>query len=120
MFTGAAFLRPGQELRDFEVLRDGTKKTDAGRVLASGEGTRIGTIKAVLAAAKPEEKERWRQLQHPITHKIIQQRAPTFEVLPGDAFVRAGRRFFVQAAPYNVGDLNHWTIYYCEERSDTQ
>lgn len=117
MFAAATNQRPGQELREFEVFRDGEHKTASGRVV-SNDRERLGTVKAILAAAKPEEKERWRQLEHPVTHKMIQQGAPPFEIRPGDFFERGDRRYFVQAAPYNVGDLGHWTIYYCDERSD--
>ena len=106
MFTGAINLMPGQGLREFDVYRNGTRRTDSGRVISNG-AERLGTIRAVLAAAKPEEIERWRQLEHPVTHKIIQQGIAPF-----------GMRYIVQTAPYNPGGLNHWTIYYCEERSD--
>ena len=101
MFTGAINLMPGQELRMFTVYRDGEHKTASGRITMNG-ARRLGEIKAVLAAAKPEEKERWQQLEHPVTHKII----------------RGDKRYIVQTAPYNPGGINHWTIYYCDERSD--
>lgn len=125
MFAGSVFLRPGQELRNFDVFRAASAKTASGRVLRNADnGTldamqgKIGTVRAILAAAKPEEKERWRQLQHPVTHKIIQQGVPAFEIVPGDYFERGNKKYYVQTAPYNVGDINHWTIYYCDERSD--
>ena len=117
MFTGMINLLPGQELRMFTVYRDSEHKTASGRIIMNGPEQR-GEIKAILAAAKPEEIERWRQLEHPVTHKIIQQGVAPFEIKPGDYIVRGGSRYIVQTAPYNPGDLNHWTIYYCEERSD--
>ncbi|MDR3148628.1 MAG: hypothetical protein LBT88_01230 [Oscillospiraceae bacterium] len=117
MFTGGVFFFPGQELREFDVLRPNARETENGRIVNNGY-TSAGKITAILAAAKPEEKERWRQLEHPITHKIIQQHTPAFEIKAGDVFERAGRHFYNQAMPYNVGDISHWTIYYCEERED--
>ena len=123
MFTGVVFLVPGQELREFDVMRPETRETSNGRVVNNGYAS-VGKVTAILAAAKSEEKERWRQLEHPITHKIIGQGVPPFEVKPGDIFERADgspagrRRFYNQATPYNVGDIGHWTIYYCDERSD--
>ena len=117
MFTGAINLIPGQELRQFDVYRNGEYKTASGRV-TSNSLERIGELKAVLAAAKPEEIERWRQLEHPITHKIIQQGSTPFEIRAGDSFVHDQKRYIVQTAPYNPGGLNRWTIYYCNERSD--
>lgn len=117
MFLAPMNLRPGQELREFEVFRDGDHRTASGRV-TSNDRERLGTVKAILAAARPEEKERWRQLEHPVTHKIIQQGTPPFEIRPGDSFTRGDKRYIVQTAPYNVGGLGHWTIYYCDERND--
>lgn len=117
MFTGATNLPPGTEIRAFDVFRDGERRTPSGRVTMSG-AERLGGIKAVLAAASPREIERWRQLEHPVTHKIIQQGRAPFEVRPGDSIAHGGKRYIVQAAPYDPGGLGHWTIYYCDERSD--
>ena len=117
MFTGAVHLRPGQELREFAVYHDGEHRTGSGRITSNG-AEQMGTIEAILAAAKPEEIERWHQLEHPVTHKIIQQGAAPFPIRPGDSFVCAGRRYIVQAELYDPGGLGHWTIYYCEERGD--
>jgi hypothetical protein len=110
-------LLPGQELRHFEVLRPKTRENERGQEVISNYEP-VGTIRAVLAQAKPEEIERWKQLNHPITHKIIMQRRPPFDIRSGDIFERAGRRFYNQATPYDVGDIGHWTIFYCDERSD--
>ena len=129
MFTGSVFLLPGQELRTFTVYRPNRRETDSGRVLRDSE-TKIGNILAVLAAATSQEKERWRQLEHPITHMIIMQHTTPYEILPGDVFIydpqvnglrgreEKQRRFYNQDMPYNVGDIAHWTIFYCEERAD--
>ena len=117
MFTGAISLWPGQELRTFEVWRSGSRRTESGRVTDNAR-QKIGEIKAILAAAKPEERERWRQLEHPVTHKIIQQGRPPFEIKPGDSIEKGECKYIVQTKPYNPGDISHWTIYYCDERSD--
>jgi hypothetical protein len=108
---------PGQELRTFAVKRPDKRETELGRVVSGGFED-LGEIKAILAAAKPEEREQWRQLSHPITHKIIMQGKPSYEVLPGYVFEYDKRRFYNQGMPYNVGDLGHWTIFYCDERTD--
>ena len=117
MFTGAINLLPGQELRRFEVFRQTEHKTAGGRITYDDEKL-LGEIKGILAAAKPQEMERWRQMEHPVTHKIIQQGVAPFEIRAGDTIVRGDKRYTVQTAPYNPGGINHWTIYYCEERSD--
>jgi len=85
MFTGNVMLLPGMEQRVFTVYRPLRRGTELGRVLRDSE-TRIGQITAILAEAKPEEKERWKQLEHPITHKIIMQYIPPFKILSGDVF----------------------------------
>lgn len=117
MFIGAINLMPGQELRTFDVFRDGERRTASGRV-TSNSTEWLGEIRAVLAAAKPEEMERWRQLEHPVTHKIIQRGKAPFEIKAGDSLAHGAKRYIIQAAPYNPGGINHWTIYYCDERSD--
>lgn len=117
MFTGAINLLPGQELRTFTVLRDDERRTGSGRITMNGAAP-VGEIKAILAAAKPAEIERWRQLEHPVTHKIIQKGVTPFPIRPGDYIVRGEKRYIVRTAPYNPGGINHWTIYYCQERSD--
>lgn len=117
MYTGTVSFLPGQELRTFEVYRNGERRTPGGRIVMNG-AEKLGEIRAVLAAAKPSEIERWRQLEHPVTHKIIQQGGAPFEIRPGDSITHGSRRYIVQTAPYNPGGINHWTIYYCDERSD--
>jgi len=133
MFTGNVMLVPGQEIRKFTVYRPNKHETDLGRILRDSD-TKMGIVMAILAAATTQEKERWRQLEHPITHKIILQYTTQYEILPGDVFVyspqvkasREGmiiheqreRRFYNQAMPYDIGDIGHWTIFYCEERTD--
>ena len=117
MFTAPVMLRPGQELRTFNVSRPRTKETARGREITDGYDP-LGTIRAVLAQAKSEETERWRQLEHPITHKITKHGRPEFDIKPGDIFEYAGRRFYNQAISYDIGDLGHWAIFFCDERTD--
>jgi hypothetical protein len=116
-------LRTGRELKEFTVSRPKARENERGREIIDGcDG--LGALKAVLAQAKPEEIERWRQLSHPVTHKIIMAYRPAFEVLPGDVLIQkdtsAGqtRKFYVQALPYDPGGLGHFTVFYCDERTD--
>ena len=111
-------MMPGQELREFVVKRPEKRGTENGREGLTNQFVEIGKIHAILAQAKPEEVQRWRQLNHSITHKIIMQYVPPFDIQPGDVFERDGRRFYHQMVPYDVGDLGHWTIFYADERSD--
>lgn len=118
MFAGNIMFLPGQELREFTVNKPDPKGTENGREGLTNGYIEVGIIRAILAAAKPEEIQRWRQINHPVTHKIIMQGKPTFEILPGDIFERVGRRFYNQSMPNDIGDLGNWTIFYCDERID--
>jgi hypothetical protein len=120
MFTGNVMLMPGQELREFTVSRPDTRGTENGREGLTNKFYEVGKVRAILAQAKPEEVQRWRQLNHPITHKIIMQHKAAFEIQPGDIFERDGKRYYHQMSPYNVGDIGHWTIFYCDERGDVK
>ena len=120
MFAGSVFFLPGKELKPFTVWKadDSTRETANGRVLNNGYAE-TATFKGILAQAKPAEIERWKQLGHPVTHKIIQQGVCGTKITAGDVLECDGRRFFVQTEPYNPGGINEWTIYYCDDRSDT-
>jgi len=110
-------LVPGQELRDFKILRPGKRETNTGREVI-GSYEEVGTLKAILAQATPEEVERWRQINHTVSHKLIMRHNPPVDVLPGDVFERNGRRFFHKTMPNDPGDLGHVNIFYCNERTD--
>lgn len=118
MFTRPVMLRAGQELREFVVLKPERRDTESGRAGLTNQFVAIGKVRAILAQAKPDEIQRWRQLNHPITHKIIMQRLPDFPIMPGYIFEWNGRRFYHTEIPYNVGDIGHWSIFYCNERAD--
>lgn len=116
MFAGSIFFTLGQELREFSVLKPDTRSTENGREI-NNDYKATGKFKGILAEAKPTEIERWRQLGHPVTHKVIQQ--GTFAgISAGDVLELGQRRFYIQAQPYDPGGISHWTIYYCEERND--
>ena len=116
--TGCVMITEGKALRTFNVWRPVTRGTDAGREGLTNSYENIGTIRGTLAQAKPEEVQRWRQLEHPVSHKIIMRKKPAFDVLPGDVLEYAGRRFYNTAVPYDVGGIGHFTIFYCNERTD--
>ena len=119
MFTGNVMLMPGQELREFVVEAPETRETTEGRVVINGY-VQLGTIRAILAQANPEETNRWRQLNHWVSHKIIMQHRPPFEVKSGYKFRRVdnGQEFYVTTLPYEPGGIGHWTIFYCNDRRD--
>ena len=120
MFTGNVMMLPGQEKRDFEVFAIETRSTDRGREGLVNEYTPIGELSAVLAQAKPEEIQRWRQLNHPVSHKLIMQHTPPFEILSGYKLCQkdTGQVFYVSTLPYDPGGLGHFTIIYLNDRRD--
>lgn len=112
----ALHLRPGNLFKDFWVEKCVTGKTSRGRKTAAFQSEGAPRLLAVLAEAKPEEIERFRQRSaHPITHTITQRGRP--KAKPEDRLVYQGRYFYIQGVDC-PGDLGLWTIYYAEERSD--
>lgn len=109
------YLRPGNLFKDFFVEKKGASLSTRGRARSEYDGTTAERIKAVLAEAKPQEKERWRQLQHPISHTITQKGSPQAEA--EDRLTLGDRIFFIQGVD-EPGALGLWTIYYVEERYD--
>ena len=92
-----------------------TVLTTRGRPAGGYDKDRAVHFLAVLAEAKPTEIERFRQLNHPITHTITQQGRPRAK--PKDRLIHGGRIFYVQGVD-EPGELGLWTIYYAEERID--
>lgn len=107
------YLRTGNLFKDFIVETKSESKTAHGRIAGSySTGDRLS---AVLADATPEEREKWNQQQHPITHIIVQRGKPLAG--EGDRLIHDNRIFYVQGVdePASIG---LWTIYYTQERSD--
>lgn len=109
------YLRPGNLFKDFSIEKKGATLTSRGRAKSSYDGQTGEQLKAVLAEATPQEKERWRQMQHPISHTITQRGKPKVEV--EDRLILGERMFFIQGVD-EPGALGLWTIYYAEERFD--
>ena len=112
------FLRPGQGFKTFIKYRVTTQRTPQGRPGVSGY-TEDGTLLGILSEATPKEKEKWGTTEHPISHKIV-QRGYNNPLQATDMLVleqnEKKRYFYIQKAPRNPGDLNHCTVYFCEER----
>lgn len=117
------FLRPGQGFQSFKRYKADTKRTPQGRPGAVGY-IEDGKLVGMLYEATPQEKERWGTTDHPVSHKIVQrgynnplQAADMLVLVKGEGTEAEKKRFFyIQKKPRNPGDLNHCTIYYCEER----
>lgn len=109
------YLRPGNLFKDFFVEPRTTAIGGRGRQAITYDTAGTTHLLAVLAEAKPDEIERFKQTEHPITHTITQRGRPKAKA--GDRLVHGGRLFYVQGID-EPGELGIWTIYYAEERSD--
>lgn len=109
------YLRPGSLFRQFLVEEKGTGVRDTGR--KETVFSRTGKIiVGVLSDAKTSEIQRWKELQHPITHTVVQKDGHIL-AKPGDRLVHGERYFYVQGVddPSMLGAFVH---YHVEERSD--
>lgn len=115
------FLSKGSVVTDFVVLRSAPVTTDMGRVLHNAV-EEIGKISGVLAEASTYEKERWRQLSYPVSHKVITSGMPSFVLEVGDVLRweswSGKREMILNGIPYDVGNLGHYLLIYGNERRD--
>ena len=109
------YLKPGNLIKDL-VVEQKSVTTEHGRPRSVFDAEHTEHIKGVLSSASPTEKERWAQLQHPITHELVQRGEP--KAKPEDRMIMGGRTFYVQGVDH-IADIGVATIYYLEERSDT-
>ena len=111
------YLRPGNLYKEF-VIEDNTAdigKTGRATASFSGDGSR--TLKGALAEATPKQKVEWQQLQHPISHTIIQDGRPKAKA--EDKLILGERIFLIQGID-DPGSIGVCTIYYVEERMDVK
>lgn len=107
------YLRPGNLFQDFYVVR-----VEPGLLKGQPVENRIpeGTVvSGCIEEATPEEKIRWEQPQHPITHSIVQAGSPKAKA--GWILEKRGKAYRIQGVD-SCGDLGIATIYYVEERGD--
>lgn len=107
------YLRPGNLFKDFQIVRVETRihnGTPVGQSEITGE-----ILRGCLAVATPEEKMRWDQPQHPVTHSIVQRGKPTAE--RGWNLLREGKIYQIHGIN-PCSDLGIATVYYVEERGD--
>lgn len=109
------YLRPGNLYKDFLVAKNGSGVDGKGRTSKSYDTENAVMIHAVLAQATPQEKARWEQIQHSITHTIV-DRGPV-KASENDLLTCGNRKFFVQGVD-EPGQLGLYSIYYVEERKD--
>ncbi len=111
------YLRPGNLYKDFvvEEITQDIGATGRPRSFYGGDGSRI--LRGALAEADDKQKVRWKQLQHPITHTIVQNGRPKAKA--EDKLVLGNRIFLIQGVD-EPGGLGICTLYYVEERMDVK
>ena len=111
------YLRPGNLFKDFIIESDSEAVGEFGRpkVSYNQDGQRM--LRGCLADATREDQERWGQLQHPITHTIVQRGRPKAKA---ENKLVLGERVFIIHAVDDCGGLGLTTIYYAEERMDVK
>lgn len=110
------YLRPGHLYKKFEVKNFSAKIGAGGRPQHTYKDMDV-VLSGVLAEADNRQMERFKQLQHPVTHTIVQKGSPLAKEM--DKLVLGERVFFVQGVD-EPGALGICTIYYVEERKDAQ
>lgn len=108
--------RPENLWKDFALERKEERTSSRGRAVDSYDVERPEFLRAILCGASPNEVMRSQQTEHPITHTISHRGKPIAKV--GDRLILGSRAFYVQSLD-DPGDQGLWTLYYCEERSDT-
>ena len=117
MIRNVMYLRPGNLYKDFVIEENVTDISSTGRPHTRYRIDGDKMLKGVLAEADNRQKIRWEQLQHPITHTIVQQGRPRAKA--EDKLVMGNRVFLIQGCD-EAGSLSVCTIYYVEERFDVK
>ena len=79
MMRSFMYLRPGNLAKDFIIEQRSTSLSEIGRPKTAYQDDGNCMLKGVLAEADTRQKMRWEQLQHPITHTIVQTGKPMAE-----------------------------------------
>jgi hypothetical protein len=107
------YLTPNMLWQTFAWERLETELDSRGRPVQTWVSA--GQIRGILSDSSPEQKLRYQQMQHPVTHEIAVQGSP--QATPGDRLVLGNRHFYVHDVQ-DPGGLGLWTIYQVEERRD--
>lgn len=111
------YLRPGNLYKDFIIEENTAAVGRTGRPQTSYNNGGNRMLRGALAEATPKQKLEWEQLQHPITHTVVQDGRPKAKA--EDKLVFGNRVFIIQGLE-EPGSIGVCTIYYVEERMDVQ
>lgn len=107
------YVRPGQAWRSFFLEPKREQVDGRGNPVAEYKTDNPQEVRAVLTSASTREKAAYQQAQHPVSHVIAHRGPPIAKA--GDRFIYGNRAFYVQGVK-NPGEMNTWTLNYCEER----
>ena len=111
------YIRPRSMVESFIVESKTQSLNEIGRVNSKFEYKATDkVIHGVLAGATTAETEKWKQLQHEISHTIV-QRFSEVKAKEGDRLVNGSRCFYVQGVD-DVSMLGYYILYYVKERND--
>lgn len=107
---------PGQQIKKFVIERIKTGIDQKGKPKRdSKEYEPIGVISGTIAQASQKDVERWKKIDHPITHTVVIEGIT--EAKAEDILLLDDRRLFIQGKD-DPGELGFFNILYCEERLD--
>ena len=114
------FLRPGQQLRKFTIYRKDAKKDAKGRVSYKTDRVPVGEFWGTITQASQTEREQWKQMGHPITHRVVVrgpidcQAEDYIELAVGG--LEKARVWSVQSK-HDPMEISYFHTLYCEERN---
>ncbi len=106
------FLRPGQQIKKFNVYRKTNTKDSKGRVNFNHDNILIGTTFGSISKANQKEMDRWKQIEHPISHSIVIEGTSIIEA--EDVLELDNNKYYVQGKD-NPGGINAFEIIYCNQ-----
>ncbi len=108
--------RVGQHIKTFSLCTKTEEVDERGRVTYTAEEPTV-QIKGAVSAVSQEEKNRWKQMGHDVSHTIV-IRGKT-EIKPEDILLYHDSRFDV-AAVENPGEVGIFQIVYCHKREGAE
>lgn len=111
------FFTPGQQLKTFTLYKKKTNVSPRGRVTYGTEEEPLGTFRGTIVQAGQREQERWGQMGHPITHKIVIRGIyPVLDEAEAETVVGTEGRFWTVQGTHDPSELHYFHALYCNER----
>ena len=108
-------LRPGQGFLKFDIYRKESGVSSTGRPVQKSWSKTDFSFDGIAISASQDEKEKYKQAEHSVTHKIIQQYA-FHKAKPTDYLISDNGEYYVMGVK-NPAGLDHTMIYFVEENN---